>query len=111
MTRPSDPVHDAPGGRRRERAADPRGVRRAGRERPDGLRYASFRLDDGVSFVHVAVLDGDENPLSDLAAFGEFQADRRALRRGPGRVRRDRGGLIPAAARVTVDLRRDTQYW
>ena len=42
---------------------------------PDGLRYATFRLDDGVSFMHVAVLDGDENPLTTSAAFGEFQAD------------------------------------
>ena len=43
-------------------------------ERPDGLRYASFRLGDGVSFVHVAVLDADRNPLSDSAAFAKFQA-------------------------------------
>ena len=33
-------------------------------EQARGLRYATFRLDDGVSFVHVAVLDGEENPLS-----------------------------------------------
>ena len=43
-------------------------------ERPDGLRYASFRLGDGVSFVHVAVLDADRNPLSDSAAFATFQS-------------------------------------
>ena len=43
-------------------------------ERPDGLRYASFLLDDGVSFVHVAVLDADQNPLSDSAAFAKFQS-------------------------------------
>ena len=43
-------------------------------EQPDGLRYASFRLDDGVSFVHVAVLDADHNPLSDSAAFAKFQS-------------------------------------
>ncbi len=40
---------------------------------PEGFRYATFRLDDGVSFVHVAVLDG-ENPLNTSAAFGEFQS-------------------------------------
>ena len=40
---------------------------------PGGLRYAAFRLDDKVSFVHVAVLDGDRNPLADSAAFAEFQ--------------------------------------
>ncbi len=41
---------------------------------PDGLRYAAFRLDDGVSFVHVAILDGEVNPLSGSAAFAAFQA-------------------------------------
>ena len=43
-------------------------------DQPDGLRYASFQLDDGVSFVHVAVLDGDHNPLLDSAAFAKFQS-------------------------------------
>jgi hypothetical protein len=41
---------------------------------PEGLRYASFRLDDGVSFVHIAVIDGERNPLTESAAFGKFQA-------------------------------------
>ncbi len=41
---------------------------------PDGLRYATFRLDDGVSFLHVAVLGGEENPLSSSPAFSEFQS-------------------------------------
>ncbi|HEX2823906.1 MAG TPA: hypothetical protein VHO07_27650 [Streptosporangiaceae bacterium] len=40
---------------------------------PQGLRYAAFRLDDQVSFVHVAVLDGEANPLADCVAFAEFQ--------------------------------------
>jgi hypothetical protein len=44
------------------------------REGPGGLHYATFRLDDGVSFVHVAVLDGDENPLTSSPAFAAFQA-------------------------------------
>ena len=39
-----------------------------------GLHYAAFRLDDGVSFVHVALFDGDENPLSTSAAFARFQS-------------------------------------
>ena len=39
---------------------------------PDGLRYATFRLADGVSFVHVAMIDGDSNPLQQVAAFQEF---------------------------------------
>jgi hypothetical protein len=38
------------------------------------LRYAVFRLDDGVSFVHVAVFDGDESPLSASVAFAAFQS-------------------------------------
>jgi hypothetical protein len=42
------------------------------KERPDGMRYVAIRLDDGVSFVHVALFDGDDNPLSALGAFGEF---------------------------------------
>ena len=44
------------------------------REGPNGLHYAAFRLDDGVSFVHVAVLDGAENPLTSSPAFAAFQA-------------------------------------
>lgn len=43
------------------------------RERPDGLRYATFRLADGLSFVHVAVIEGETNPLPALAAFAQFQ--------------------------------------
>jgi hypothetical protein len=43
-------------------------------QKPQGLQYAAFRLDDGVSFLHVAVIDGETNPLSASAAFGKFQA-------------------------------------
>ena len=43
--------------------------------KPEGLHYATFRLDDGVSFLHVAVVDADENPLTTSPAFAEFQAD------------------------------------
>ena len=39
---------------------------------PDGLRYVAIRLDDGVSFIHVAILEGDDNPLVSLPTFGEF---------------------------------------
>ena len=39
---------------------------------PDGLRYVSVRLDDGVSFVHVALVEGDDNPLGTFASFREF---------------------------------------
>ncbi|HEX8036252.1 MAG TPA: hypothetical protein VF510_20510 [Ktedonobacterales bacterium] len=38
-----------------------------------GLRYATFRLADGVTFVHVAVAEGEVNPLAQTAAFAEFQ--------------------------------------
>lgn len=44
-------------------------------QRPNGLRYAAFRLDDGVSFLHVALLDGEENPLTRSAAFAKFQSE------------------------------------
>jgi acyl dehydratase len=43
-------------------------------QNPDGLRYAAFRLEDGVSFVHVAVLEGDHNPLAASTAFAAFQS-------------------------------------
>ncbi len=38
---------------------------------PAGLRYSTFQVDDR-SFVHVAVIEGAENPLNDMAAFGAF---------------------------------------
>jgi hypothetical protein len=42
---------------------------------PDGLRYAVFRLADGVTFVHVAIFDGEDNPLKQTTAFAEFQRE------------------------------------
>jgi hypothetical protein len=56
---------------------------------PGTLRYAAFRLDDGVSFLHVAVIDGDENPLATSTAFREFQsalADRCATAPTPSKA-------------------------
>lgn len=44
-------------------------------DKPEGLRYVSFCLADGVSFVHIAVVEGDDNPLQQTPAFGEFVAD------------------------------------
>ncbi len=41
---------------------------------PEGLRYVSFVLDDGVSFVHVASVEGEQNPLRESEAFKAFQA-------------------------------------
>jgi hypothetical protein len=40
---------------------------------PRGLRYMAFRLEDGVGFVHVAIFDGDGDPLAESAAFRRFQ--------------------------------------
>lgn len=42
-------------------------------EEPGGLQYITLRLADGVSFVHVALIEGDDNPLTRSAAFAEFQ--------------------------------------
>ena len=39
--------------------------------RPDGLRYRTYRVADLI-FVHVAVLDGEVNPLDDTVAFAAF---------------------------------------
>lgn len=41
---------------------------------PEGLRYVSFLLEDGVSFVHVASIEGESNPLGESPAFKAFQA-------------------------------------
>lgn len=42
---------------------------------PDGVRYASFKQDDGASFVHIASIEGEGNPLTELPAFKAFTAD------------------------------------
>jgi hypothetical protein len=44
---------------------------------PVGLRYATFQLDDGVTFVHIAINETDSarSPLSEVAAFREFQRE------------------------------------
>lgn len=41
--------------------------------RPRGLRYMAFRLEDGVGFLHLAVFEADEDPMSESAAFRRFQ--------------------------------------
>ena len=43
-------------------------------QNPGGLRYATFRLAEG-SFVHIADIEGDQNPLSNSPAFAAFQAN------------------------------------
>jgi hypothetical protein len=42
------------------------------RTEPKGIRYGAFRLPDGVSFVHVAFVEADKNPLQALEAFTAF---------------------------------------
>lgn len=42
---------------------------------PVGFQYATYRLADGVSFVHIASQNGDENPLTTLPEFAEFQRE------------------------------------
>ena len=41
---------------------------------PGGFEYTTLRLDDGVTFVHVAVFESDDNPLTRSAAFADFQS-------------------------------------
>ena len=40
---------------------------------PADLHYEAFQLDDGVTFVHVATIEGESNPLDVSLAFAEFQ--------------------------------------
>jgi hypothetical protein len=40
---------------------------------PGGLRYITLRLADGATFVHVAILEGADNPLEHSPAFAAFQ--------------------------------------
>lgn len=42
--------------------------------RPEELRYTVSRLPDGLSFVHVAIVDGDRNPLTELDSFRAFSS-------------------------------------
>ena len=42
---------------------------------PGGLRYVTLQLEDGVTFVHVAMIEGETNPLASSAAFGRFQSE------------------------------------
>ena len=40
---------------------------------PDGLRYATLLLAEENAFVHLAIHDGEDNPLTRLPAFIDFQ--------------------------------------
>jgi hypothetical protein len=39
-----------------------------------GIRYAAYREPDGVSFVHLALVEGQANPLQAIEAFRAFTA-------------------------------------
>jgi hypothetical protein len=41
---------------------------------PSGVRYASAKLPDGVTFLVTLHLDGDQNPLTAIPQFNDFQA-------------------------------------
>ena len=41
---------------------------------PGGVRYATLRLADNT-FVHIADIEDDSNPLGSVAAFAEFQRE------------------------------------
>jgi hypothetical protein len=43
--------------------------------KPTDFSYTTYRLADGATFVHIARLDGTDNPLATLPAFAEFQRD------------------------------------
>lgn len=59
---------------------------------PGGIRYATWRLADGT-FVHIADVDADVNPLSTNAAFQRFQQ---------GIIDRCEAAAAPAAHAATL---------
>ena len=44
---------------------------------PGGLRHVVFRLANGVTFGHVAIVEGEFDPLPLLSAVAEFQRGHR----------------------------------
>ena len=42
--------------------------------KPAGLQYKTFRLEDGLTFVHVATMTGEGNPLLASEAFQAFSS-------------------------------------
>jgi len=62
-----------------ERVAEHEGYIRAvfeelARTAPAGIRYGAYKLPDGVSFVHIAFVAAEKNPLDAVAAFQTFLA-------------------------------------
>jgi len=54
--------------------------------KPAGIRYAAFKEPDGVSYVHVAHISGDTNPLDANVAFRAFGAKIRERTEEPPKV-------------------------
>jgi len=50
---------------------------------PRGVRYGSAKLADGVTFLVTLQVDGDDNPLTAIPEFNEFQAGLRGWLAGP----------------------------
>jgi hypothetical protein len=42
------------------------------RAAPAGIRYGAFKRADGVSFVHLAFISAEKNPLDSMPAFRKF---------------------------------------
>lgn len=42
-------------------------------EDPGGMRYMAVRLADGVTFMHIALMEGDDDPLGSSTAFAAFR--------------------------------------
>ena len=68
---------------------------------PGGVRYATFRLEDGT-FVHVADVEADPNPLGSIAAFAEFQKDI-AERCEPGEGPNPQGATLVGSYRMFAE--------
>ena len=68
---------------------------------PEGFRYATLRLAD-CTFLHIAEVTAETNPLEQIAAFGRSKQRRRPLRAGPGTesAAGDVGGLVRSLART-----------
>jgi hypothetical protein len=56
------------------------------RTNPPGIRYGAYRRADGVSFVHVALVTAEKNPLDDIAAFKAFTEGIKARIEAPPEV-------------------------
>ena len=70
--------------------------------KPVDFSYTAYRLADGVSFVHIARLDGTENPLATLHDVRGVPARPRATLRRAGGAEHSDGGRLLRAHPVTT---------